>query len=278
MEISEYEVLLSDVETRLDRVRALYEQYFQGIERIEPTIARKEMDRRIAQLRRGKPRNTALRFRFNTLVQKYTTYQNYWRRVVRQIEEGTYRRHLDRARARKRPTPKPPPQAELSPAERLQAATKTIPSVLPAVPEPASAPNGAASALTPFARSSRPGPPPVPGAAGPAVPKAPPVPAPGRQPGPPRPPPGAPRPAGAGAQSKGARGGPDDQAMRQLYNEYVTARKTHNQKTEHLKYEAVAKKIRTMVPELQKKHRGKAIDFKVVVKDGKVGLKPVLKG
>jgi hypothetical protein len=29
-----------------------------------------------------------------------------------------------------------------------------------------------------------------------------------------------------------------------------------------------------MLPELQKKHHGKQIDFEVVVKDGRVGLKP----
>jgi hypothetical protein len=32
-----------------------------------------------------------------------------------------------------------------------------------------------------------------------------------------------------------------------------------------------------MVPKLDRKHRGKQIDFQVVVKDGKVGIKPVVK-
>jgi hypothetical protein len=32
-----------------------------------------------------------------------------------------------------------------------------------------------------------------------------------------------------------------------------------------------------MVPKLDRKHKGKRVDFKVVVKDGKVGIKPVVK-
>jgi hypothetical protein len=32
-----------------------------------------------------------------------------------------------------------------------------------------------------------------------------------------------------------------------------------------------------MVPKLDRKHKGKGVDFTVVVKDGKVGIKPVVK-
>src|SRR6185295_8076285 len=98
MELAEYEVLLSDVEVKLDRLKVLYEQWFQGMERLEPSIPRKDMERRVVTLRKELPRNTALRFRFQQLVQRYTTLQTYWQRVARQIEEGTYRRDLMKAR------------------------------------------------------------------------------------------------------------------------------------------------------------------------------------
>ena len=90
----EFEIMLSDAEVQLSRIKHLYEQWFQGIERIEPQIPRKQFDRRLHELRKVKPRNTALRFRFQTLIQRYTTLQTYWRRIGRQIEEGTYRRDL----------------------------------------------------------------------------------------------------------------------------------------------------------------------------------------
>ena len=79
----EFEIRLSDAEVQLSRVKHLYEQWFQGIERIEPQIPRKQFDRRLHELRKVKPRNTALRFRFQTLIQRYTTLQTYWRRIGR---------------------------------------------------------------------------------------------------------------------------------------------------------------------------------------------------
>src|SRR5262249_40879061 len=59
-----------------------------------------EVDKIVNDLRRAQPRNTALRFRFNQLVQRYTTYNTYWQRITRQIEEGTYKRDVLRAKRR----------------------------------------------------------------------------------------------------------------------------------------------------------------------------------
>ncbi|MCH2108868.1 MAG: hypothetical protein MK135_06030 [Polyangiaceae bacterium] len=91
------DVALSELETSIDRLRALYEQYFMGVERIEPTIARKAVEKRIADLRKKKFRNTAKRFKFQTITQRYTTMQQYWSRTCREIENGTYRKHKLRA-------------------------------------------------------------------------------------------------------------------------------------------------------------------------------------
>lgn len=100
MELKEIEINISELELRLDRLRALYEQYFMGFEKLEPQIQRKDVDRRFQILRKVNLRNTALRFRLNVAVQKYSTYQTYWVRICRQIEEGTYKRHVKKAKAR----------------------------------------------------------------------------------------------------------------------------------------------------------------------------------
>ncbi|HEY2405653.1 MAG TPA: MXAN_5187 C-terminal domain-containing protein [Polyangiaceae bacterium] len=97
METAELDVALEELETRLERLRALYEQYFMGIERVEPAIPRKDVDRRIYVLRREKIRNTAKRFKLQTIIQRYNTFQQYWQRICREIENGTYKRHLIRA-------------------------------------------------------------------------------------------------------------------------------------------------------------------------------------
>jgi hypothetical protein len=88
---------LEELEIRLERLRSLYEQYFLGIEKAEPAVARKDVDRRIWVLRREKFRNTAKRFKLQTIIQRYNTFQQYWYRICREIENGTYKRHLLRA-------------------------------------------------------------------------------------------------------------------------------------------------------------------------------------
>ncbi len=100
MSPEEFDHEVSQLEVNLDRLRALYEQYFLGIERIEPSVARKTVDRQFWQLKRVTMRNTARRFRFQTLVQRYNTLQQHWMKVCRQIENGTYPRHVKRAKQR----------------------------------------------------------------------------------------------------------------------------------------------------------------------------------
>jgi len=108
----ELDVALEELETRLERLRALYEQYFLGFEKIEPAVARKDVDRRIYVLRREKIRNTGKRFKLQTIVQRYNTFQMYWQRICREIENGTYKRHLLRA------------EKQLSPEAQLTIAAK----------------------------------------------------------------------------------------------------------------------------------------------------------
>jgi hypothetical protein len=65
--------------------------------------------------------------------------------------------------------------------------------------------------------------------------------------------------------------------MRQIYDSYVEAKRNNNERTDRIDYETVAKSLKKMVPKLDRKHKGKHVDFKVVVQDGKVGIKPVVK-
>lgn len=88
---------LDELESRLERLRIKYDQYFTGIEKMLPFVQRKDVDRRFAQLHKEQFRNAGLRFRFQTMVQRFTTYQTYWGRIVRQIEEGTFKRDALRA-------------------------------------------------------------------------------------------------------------------------------------------------------------------------------------
>jgi hypothetical protein len=123
----EDQIQLADKE--LDRLRALYEQYFQGIERLEPTDKRKTVGRMIRSLFTSPINNTALRFRISQLMAKLNTYENYWGRVSRQIEEGTYHRNLYMARYRsgKQEPDQNPEQNETTQENPLPAAARRQP-------------------------------------------------------------------------------------------------------------------------------------------------------
>jgi hypothetical protein len=283
----EFEITLADAEVQLSRLKHLYEQWFQGIERIEPQIPRKQLERTIHLLRKRQPRNTALRFRFQTLIQRYTTLQTYWRRVGRQIEEGTYRRDLLRARrrrealraerARQRRSSGPvelDPDGDVNVDQLIEQASESVDALLSA-PKPGSGKQ--ALELDESNLSVRPGPPlAVPAADIPAAtfgkPKSrrpvsrrdrsnPAIP-PSRKTAPPI----APRAKG-----------PGEARMRQIYESYVDAKRRNNERVDRIDYETIAKSLKKMVPKLDRKHKGKRIDFKVIVKDGKVGIKPVVK-
>ena len=108
---SAVEKQIGELEVAVDRLRSLYEQYFMGIEKIEPMVPRKDVDRRIYTVRKEQIRNTALRFRFQMILQRYNTYQTHWQRICREIENGTFKRHLLRAKQRFASSPAPPPGA-----------------------------------------------------------------------------------------------------------------------------------------------------------------------
>ena len=59
-----------------------------------------------------------------------------------------------------------------------------------------------------------------------------------------------------------------------MYDRYVDAKRQNNERVDNLSREKLAKKIRAMEPKLRQKYGSANVDFEVVVKDGRVGLKP----
>jgi hypothetical protein len=79
------------------------------------------------------------------------------------------------------------------------------------------------------------------------------------------------------AAKAGANHGVSDDQIQGIYMRYLDARRQNQERTDNVKLETVAKTVRDMLPKLAQKHAGKRIDFEVVVKDGRVALKPVAK-
>ena len=90
------EELLDVVDKTLERLRTMYEQYFLGIQKQAPTYIHNEVERKLRDLTQMQVRNTGLRYRLATLQQKFGSYNSYWRRTLRQIEQGTYFRNLSK--------------------------------------------------------------------------------------------------------------------------------------------------------------------------------------
>lgn len=422
------DVLVAELEVRVDRLRSLYDQYFMGIEKLQPSVVLKDVERRFQVLRKQQIRNTALRFRFQVVVQKFSTYQAHWMRICRQIEEGTYKRDLRRAKERfgdtkrakgkeievevdmddfesteldmndlmeddapapvilRRPSlaapdslappsfesgapafdfsnlddpglaPKAPRSsgslnslddpgdgmaihARAPVEERARPEPQSAPkkggvlrkigwqptqSVAPGAPgtgkglvrpgggplntpqafAPVAAPNASAPAMpapTPpqnmqaRGKSSRPpgknvgkrrSSPPAEAAPSHAAPAqvAPPAAkpvaaAPARRPSKP---PAAQRPAPAPAPVRPpprvkAEGELSDERVRQLYTQYIEAKRSRQESTASLTYDSLAQSLRDSTAKLRQKHNGKNVDFEVTVKDGKTILRPVVK-
>jgi hypothetical protein len=314
MDNKQYELALDDAEIRLDRLKSLYEQWFQGIERLEPLIPRKNLDREIVLLHRDMPRNTRLRFRFRVLRQRYTAYITYWQRTARQIEEGTYRRDILRARRQRedarhqrdldarvrrgeivreseRPAtqevvageegeiqtrPSAPPARQSTRARKASSKIPVVFSSVPAAEDARLSDRSSASLRTSSTGNTRP-----PVSRSRSVPPS--------------------RTHGGEAVRSNSQSDPSpavglwkssnkpprslhppdqdisDRQIREIYDKYLDARMKNKESTETVKIDKLARTVREMMPKLKKKHEGKTIDFQVVITNGKVALKPVVK-
>jgi hypothetical protein len=85
-----------------------YEQYFLGLEKREPLKLLDDVERQARKYATTKISNTMLKFRYNSLVAKFSSYRQYWGRITRLIEEGKYSR--DRARMSRHAVLPPPPE------------------------------------------------------------------------------------------------------------------------------------------------------------------------
>jgi hypothetical protein len=121
---------LDDLEESMTALQVLYEKYFLGIDRRPPDQERKRVSTRMRELKEQMIRNTALKFRIQTLFAKLLSFERMWDRTLREIEEGTYKRDVfkaklhmkDRSAEKKAASPapsQPPPEISDDKLRRL---------------------------------------------------------------------------------------------------------------------------------------------------------------
>lgn len=82
---------------KIARLKVEYEQYFARVLKREPVKLREEIERTILAYGNKVINNTSTKFKLNAIVAKYNSYKQYWTRVLRAIEEGTYVRKAEGA-------------------------------------------------------------------------------------------------------------------------------------------------------------------------------------
>lgn len=95
----------AELEEELATLRVTYEQYFLGNERLPPVRAHEDFKKRLNKLKTGLVRNTAVKFRIASLHNKFLTYERLWQRTLQEIEAGTYKRDLFKAKRRSQKSP-----------------------------------------------------------------------------------------------------------------------------------------------------------------------------
>jgi hypothetical protein len=234
---------LDEMERKIDRLRALYETFFSGVERQPPNAPRRELNRLMLEMQQIQIRNAALRFRFQSLSQKWILMITYWNRTLREIEAGTYRK--DVAKVSRRLAQKGAPLTEQEavalgiPASRARALVARQ-----ETRSGRSATAGAAAASgapkSPHAQPAT-APPPT-GAAAPATP----------------------RPSGVPGFSE------DDLAA--LHRRYDEAARTTDRPAPTL--EQLRDRLAKHVPQMIAHLGTEKVEFDVVVKDGRAVLRP----
>ncbi len=90
------------LEVRLNQLKLDYDKYFLGTRPTEPVMPRAEVQKTIIRFSNTRITNTALRFKFNSLNGRYQAFKRQWDSTLRQIEAGTYKRHIFKADLRDR--------------------------------------------------------------------------------------------------------------------------------------------------------------------------------
>jgi hypothetical protein len=93
-------VRVAELEEELAALRAAYEQYFLGVERRPPTDQHEKFKKALKDLRNNFVRHTGTNFKMQGLQQKYLTYERLWTRTLQEIEAGTYKRDVFKAKRR----------------------------------------------------------------------------------------------------------------------------------------------------------------------------------
>jgi hypothetical protein len=96
---------------KLMSLKLAYDQYFLGSRPREPAMLADEVKKLVITYSNQPIMNTALRFKFNSIVSRYQAFKRQWLDTLRKIEDGSYSRHQFKAKIHHREGAPPEPPA-----------------------------------------------------------------------------------------------------------------------------------------------------------------------
>lgn len=114
MEVLTQDEELKLLEIKLNQLKLDYEKYFIGTRPTEPAQLRSEIQKSVIKWSNTRITNSAIRFKFNSLNGRYQAFKRQWDGVLRQIEAGTYKRHVFKANLHDRERGLAPGESELA--------------------------------------------------------------------------------------------------------------------------------------------------------------------
>jgi hypothetical protein len=88
------------LESMLEELRVNYEQYFLGVSAYEPVKLHNALKRQVRKLQKAPFKRSEHVFKLRSIESRYNTYNDYWRRILLQKENGTYVKDVFKARVR----------------------------------------------------------------------------------------------------------------------------------------------------------------------------------
>ena len=86
--------MLKNLDEQIQTLRIEFEQYFAGILKYQPEKLKTEVERNFRNLLKAPLKNSEHNFRARALKYRYNTLDTYWKRVLREKEEGRYHKDV----------------------------------------------------------------------------------------------------------------------------------------------------------------------------------------
>ncbi|MBU1070217.1 hypothetical protein KJ975_11685 [Myxococcota bacterium] len=232
---------LSLLDQSIDKLRVVFEQFFLGLERFEPVLLRKSIQIELRALKENPPKNTAMKFLLSRMETKFRTYEQYWNRVLREIEDGVYERQLQRMRRKLREEGLPDGVLDnVRTRGELEAAMARIAELRSQQESPQSASQEASDRTNDTHPKSA----------------------------------GTPTSAGpAGSHPQSPPPSSSDPALRRAYENFVRARLSTGESLEGITPDRFFATISSQIPKVKQAHGCSEVEIQIVVKDNKATLR-----